>query len=214
VRVTIRTREQDGLLPSKKLYFTDCTVLFSEEEKAIVQARGLGQHYFVVGSEVPPPRGSHRLLSIWLRALAPVVLLGGIATSFLLLLPIAIIFGIIAFLRWYQSHPQPYTNVAMVAEATQQHVIAANFPLRRSRVERPRRSSRITVSTSPASSWSSNRACCARSVFAPLTTSRKTFSAPAAVSAGGGQRRDLRVDALAVRRYPCIAVDHATILHV
>jgi hypothetical protein len=51
VRVTIRTREQDGLLPSKKLYFTDCTVLFSEEEKAIVQARGLGQHYFVVGSE-------------------------------------------------------------------------------------------------------------------------------------------------------------------
>jgi len=81
VRVTIRTREQDGLLPSKKLYFTDCTVLFSEEEKAIVQARGLGQHYFVVGSEVPPPRGSHRLLSIWLRALALVVLLGGCVTG-------------------------------------------------------------------------------------------------------------------------------------
>ena len=51
-----------------------------------------------------------------------------IATSFLLLLPIAIVFGIIAFLRWYQSKPQPYTNVALVAEATQQHVIAANFP--------------------------------------------------------------------------------------
>ena len=51
-----------------------------------------------------------------------------IATSFLLLLPIAIVFGIIAFLRWYQSNPQPYTNVALVAEATQQHVIAANFP--------------------------------------------------------------------------------------
>ena len=31
---------------------------------------------------------------------------------------------------------------------------------------------------------------------------------------GGGQRRKLRVDALAVRRYPCIAVDHALILHV
>lgn len=51
-----------------------------------------------------------------------------IATSFILLLPIAIVFGIIAFLRWYQSRPQPYTNVALVAEATQQHVIAANFP--------------------------------------------------------------------------------------
>jgi hypothetical protein len=29
-------------------------------------------------------------------------------------------------------------------------------------------------------------------------------------SAGGGQRRDLRLDALAVRRYPCIAVNHAS----
>jgi hypothetical protein len=77
VRVTIKTREEDGLLPAKKLYFTDCTVLFSEEEKAIIQARGLGQHYFVVDPEVPPPRGSHRLLSIWLRALAPLVFLGG-----------------------------------------------------------------------------------------------------------------------------------------
>jgi hypothetical protein len=81
VRVTIKTREQDGLLPSKKIYFVDCTVLFSEEEKAIVQARGLGQHYFVVGSEVPPPKDSQRLLSIWLRALAPVVLLGGCVTG-------------------------------------------------------------------------------------------------------------------------------------
>src|SRR4051794_35548465 len=31
---------------------------------------------------------------------------------------------------------------------------------------------------------------------------------------GGGQRCNLRLDALAVRRYPCIAVDHAHILHV
>ena len=81
MRVTIKTREEDRLLPSKKLYFTDCTVFFSEEEKAIVRARGLGQHYFVVGSEVPPPRGLHRLLSIWLRSLAPVVLLGGCVTG-------------------------------------------------------------------------------------------------------------------------------------
>ena len=51
-----------------------------------------------------------------------------IATSFLLLIPIAIVFGIIAFVRWHQSQSQPYTNVALVAEATQQHVIAANFP--------------------------------------------------------------------------------------
>lgn len=40
MRVTIKTRQEDGLLPSKKLYVTDCTVLFSEQEKAIIQARG------------------------------------------------------------------------------------------------------------------------------------------------------------------------------
>jgi len=45
-----------------------------------------------------------------------------IATSFVLLVPIAIGFCVIAFLRWYQSRPQPYTNVALVAEATQQVV--------------------------------------------------------------------------------------------
>jgi hypothetical protein len=81
VRVTIKTRQEDGLLPSKKLHFVDCTVLFSEEEKEIIKARGLGQHYFVVDSEMPPPAGSHRLLSIWLRVLAPFVLLTGCVTG-------------------------------------------------------------------------------------------------------------------------------------
>jgi hypothetical protein len=77
VRVTIRTREEGGLLPTKKLYFVDTTVLFSEEEKAIIQARGLGQHYFVVDSENPPPSNSQRTLATVLKVLAPLVFLGG-----------------------------------------------------------------------------------------------------------------------------------------
>ena len=45
------------------------------------------------------------------------------------------------------------------------------------------RSSRVTISTSSASRWSSNRRSCARSVLAPLTcTSRRTFLHPALVS--------------------------------
>src|SRR6202008_4260389 len=53
----------------------------------------------------------------------------------------------------------------------------------RSRVDRASRSSRVTITTSSASSWSSNRLSCARSVLAPLTcTSRKTFLHPALVS--------------------------------
>jgi len=58
-------------------------------------------------------------------------------------------------------------------------VIAASV-LRRSRVDRARRSRRVTISTSPLPSWSSAWRNCARSARAPLAVSRKTFSAPAA----------------------------------
>jgi hypothetical protein len=61
-------------------------------------------------------------------------------------------------------------------------VIAARV-LSRSRVDRARRSSLVTMSTSPASSWSSVRRSWLRSVLAPLATSRKTFLHPALVSA-------------------------------
>ena len=77
MRVTIQHRQEDGLLPNKKLHYVDCTVLFSEEEKAIIRERGLGQHYIVADSEVPPVSRSYRRLGILLQSLAPVVLLGG-----------------------------------------------------------------------------------------------------------------------------------------
>jgi len=77
MRVTIGHRQEDGLLPSKKRHYVDCTVLFSEEEKAIIRERGLGQHYIVTDSEIPPPSGSHRTLSTLLKVLALLVFLGG-----------------------------------------------------------------------------------------------------------------------------------------
>jgi hypothetical protein len=77
VRVTIRHRQEDGLLPNKKLHFVDCTVLFSEEEKAIIVERGLDRHYIVTDSETPPPSVSQRALGPVLKVLAPCVFLGG-----------------------------------------------------------------------------------------------------------------------------------------
>ena len=77
MRITIKTRQEDGLLPTKKLFFVDTTVLFSEEEKAIIQARGLGTHYFVVDPETPPPSNWQYTLATLLKVLAPLVFLGG-----------------------------------------------------------------------------------------------------------------------------------------
>jgi hypothetical protein len=77
VQRTIKHRQEDGLLPSKKRHYVDCTVLFSEEEKAIIRERGLGAHYLAVDPEVPPTAGSSSTTATLLKALAPLVFLGG-----------------------------------------------------------------------------------------------------------------------------------------
>jgi hypothetical protein len=61
-------------------------------------------------------------------------------------------------------------------------VIAASV-FKRSRVDRASRSSRVTINTSPAASVAIAFRSCARSVLAPLATSRNTFPAPAAFKA-------------------------------
>src|SRR5947208_14169023 len=62
-------------------------------------------------------------------ATAVIVIMGilAFATSFLLLIPIAIGFAVIGALRWYHHRPPPYSNPA-IAAAAEQHAVAANFP--------------------------------------------------------------------------------------
>jgi hypothetical protein len=81
VRVTIRHRQQDGLVPNKKLHYVDCTVLFSEEENAIIRERGLGRHFIETDPEQSPPPGSSRTLATLMKALAPLLFLGGCAAG-------------------------------------------------------------------------------------------------------------------------------------
>jgi hypothetical protein len=77
VRATITHRVEDGLLPSTKRYYVDCTVLFSEEEQAIIRARGLGSHYIVTDPEMPPPRAGTGTVGRLLIAVSPLVFVGG-----------------------------------------------------------------------------------------------------------------------------------------
>ena len=65
------------MFPWRKQYFVDCTVLFSEEEKAIIHECGLGRHYFPVGPETPPPSNFLRTASILLQVFSQVISLTG-----------------------------------------------------------------------------------------------------------------------------------------
>jgi hypothetical protein len=64
--------------------------------------------------------------------------------------------------------------------------------LSRSRVERARRSRRVTTSTSPGSSRRNTLASSTRSPRAPLAFSRKTLAHPAAVSSASFRRAHIR----------------------
>jgi hypothetical protein len=130
VRVTIQHRQEDGLLPSAKRHYVDCTVLFSEEEKAIIRGRGLGAHYIVVDPEIPPPAASSSTVARMLKALAPLVLLGGCVagigmsvagnsrsgdgvTAFSAFAALAMFLGGIAFNRHVRVAEQPQQIVAL-----------------------------------------------------------------------------------------------------
>lgn len=77
MRVSITHRVEDGLLPSTKHYYVDCTVLFSEEEKAIIRTRGLGSHYIVTDPDSPPPAAMLNMIARLLKIFAPMVFVGG-----------------------------------------------------------------------------------------------------------------------------------------
>lgn len=130
MQVTIRHRQEDGLLPTKKRHYVDCTVLFSEEEKAIIQERGLGRHYIVTDPDVAPPVRSHRRLGILLQVLAPFVLFGGCVAGlgmaiagngrggdsvggFMLFAAVAMFFGGMALKRYYRIAQLPDQQITL-----------------------------------------------------------------------------------------------------
>jgi len=72
MRVTIEHREQSaGIIGADRNYYVDCTVRFSEEEKAIIQARGLHGHVIIIEPPTPPPTQSQYMTAGALQAFSP-----------------------------------------------------------------------------------------------------------------------------------------------
>jgi hypothetical protein len=73
VRVTIDHRQATTGLGSTQSQFVECTVQFSEEEKAIIAVRGLYDHLIVLDNPRPPPSYREYMTAGILLAFAPLI---------------------------------------------------------------------------------------------------------------------------------------------
>jgi hypothetical protein len=78
MRVTIEHREAtSGVLGNHKDCYVDCTVNFSEEERAIIKERDLYREGFIVRTSTPLPSGSSMLGTGLMRFVGPFMIIGG-----------------------------------------------------------------------------------------------------------------------------------------
>jgi hypothetical protein len=82
MRVVVEHRQQVTGLGSKISQFVDCTVQFSEEEKAIIRKRGLGDHVMVLDPPTPPPTYREYMTAGILQGFAPLFAIIGLGFIF------------------------------------------------------------------------------------------------------------------------------------
>src|SRR5580693_6326833 len=73
MRVTTEHRQQTTGLGSTQSQFVDCTVQFSEEEKAIIAVRGLYDHLIVLDNPRPSPSYREYMTAGILLAFTPII---------------------------------------------------------------------------------------------------------------------------------------------
>jgi hypothetical protein len=79
MRVTIEHREATGgVMQNRKESYIDCTVQFSEEERAIIQARDLYREGFIVRTSTPLPSQGSTLGTGLMRGFGPLLIVGGL----------------------------------------------------------------------------------------------------------------------------------------
>jgi hypothetical protein len=78
MRVTIEHREEaTGVSRSKRNYFVDCNIQLSEEERAIIRARGLQEHFFTTEGARPPRTSASFAAAPALKGCAPLIGVAG-----------------------------------------------------------------------------------------------------------------------------------------
>jgi hypothetical protein len=81
-------REQSaGTLTGSKRHYIFCNVTFSNEERAVIDERGLYDLYVIVPSDTPPPAATHGFFSLLLKGAG------------ILLIPLGLLFSCVQYLR-------------------------------------------------------------------------------------------------------------------
>jgi hypothetical protein len=82
MRVTMEHREESRFVSGEKSYYVDTTVQFSEEERAIIKARGLGGQQAASGYHAKIPSDLALVTPAYLRAFAPLALVLSVVIGF------------------------------------------------------------------------------------------------------------------------------------
>jgi hypothetical protein len=119
MRVTMEHREESALVPGEKNYYVDTTVQFSEEERAIIQARGLGSQKAAAGYRSKIPSDVALELPAYLRAFGPMAL----ALSVVIGIFEGAQQGVLLFLAAAAGWAYGYIAPILHARAIREHVV-------------------------------------------------------------------------------------------
>ncbi len=83
MRVTIDHREEaGGISGARRRYYVDCTVQFSEEERAVIKARDLYNHLIRIDAATPPPSKAAYVGTGFIRVAGRLLIVGGVVLGF------------------------------------------------------------------------------------------------------------------------------------
>lgn len=116
MRVTMQHREEAGLVFDEKSYYVDTTVLFSEEERAIIQARGLAGQEAASGYHSKIPSDAALELPAYLRAFGPMAVATSVLFGFFISGPLGFLLFLAAAGGWGYGYIAPILHANAIKE--------------------------------------------------------------------------------------------------
>jgi hypothetical protein len=116
MRVTMEHREESGIVFDEKNYYVDTTVVFSEEERAIIKARGLAGQKAASGYHSKIPSDVALIMPAYLRAFGPMALALSVLIGFFGSGPLGTLLFLAAAAGWAYGYIAPILHANAIKE--------------------------------------------------------------------------------------------------